>query len=116
MASTAATSPKAASVQVGTVSTHGRPAVSRYAGIWAISHTQLSANADRTRVAKNAPSRCDGSVADKRLSSGLQLGAPQPQRVADDRNRTEAHRRGRDHRAQEQAEEWVEHPGRDRDA
>src|ERR1035437_4863322 len=49
-------------------------------------------------------------------SGESQLRSPQPQRVADDRDRAEAHGRRRNHRRKEQPEERVESPRRDRHA
>src|SRR5579875_1365719 len=46
---------------------------------------------------------------------GSEAGAGQTQGVADHRYRREAHRRGADHRAQQEADQRVQHAGRDRD-
>src|ERR1700730_10497298 len=46
----------------------------------------------------------------------LQLDTPQAQRVGDHRDRAEAHRRARNHWAQQEPDERVEHARRDRDA
>src|SRR6516162_929584 len=48
--------------------------------------------------------------------SSSQLRTAQPQSVADYRHRTETHRRRRNHRAQHQTEERIEHSGRDGNA
>src|SRR5439155_23816898 len=44
----------------------------------------------------------------------LERESPQPERVEDDRNRAEAHRRARDDRTQQEAEDRVEHARSDR--
>ena len=40
---------------------------------------------------------------------------PQPERIGDDEDAGDAHRRCREHRVQEEAKKWVESPGGDRD-
>jgi hypothetical protein len=46
----------------------------------------------------------------------LEIQLIQPQRIADNRHRAERHRRADDHRAQENAEDWIKNPRRDRHA
>src|SRR5581483_33657 len=59
------------------------------------------------RLARGKPGR-------RRRTAKSHPRRPQPQGVGDYRYRTQAHRRRGDHRAEQQAEDRVEHPGRDR--
>jgi hypothetical protein len=46
----------------------------------------------------------------------LNFRAPKPQCVADHGHRTETHSRSRDHRAEQQPEDWIQDSRRDRNA
>ena len=50
------------------------------------------------------------------LSYALECHPPEPERIADDRDGAERHRRARDHRAEQQAEERIQHARRNRHA
>src|SRR5881397_897222 len=49
-------------------------------------------------------------------TTGLKACATEPQCVSNYRHGAEGHRRAGDHRAEEQAKEWIEHAGSDGDA
>src|SRR5216684_704641 len=53
----------------------------------------------------------------RRQAAGrLKFRAPQPQRIGDDGNRTEAHRRTGNHGTKQPVEDWIENPRRDGDS
>ncbi len=71
-----------------------RESVTSSAGATSIATTQL-----RSRASVRSP---------------LNLSAMQAQRISNHRHRAETHRSRRDHRVEEQPEEWIEHAGGDR--